>query len=318
MTRLWIFAAVALAALMAALHGGASAGGKQKEKDFKFEGKLTKDDPTDKRRGGPCNVHTIAMKAGKTYTIDMVSTEMDSYLFLDDSKDNQLAEDDDSGGNLNAQIVFTCTKDGDYKVVCTVFAAEMAGKYVLTVKSSADTTPLATPHQGLIGKAAPDFKADFAVNSEARKLSDFKGSVVLLSFWEARSLACAATFDRLRDWYKDHKNAGLEIVGVTYYNSEIGKALAFEKETGKVKSAETGDKKSDQGVFKELAAHHKLDYPMLALPKAEALRVFDAYAVNGLPQFVLIDREGVVRTVFVGEKNLSGMEGVMKKALETK
>jgi peroxiredoxin len=321
MTRFWAFALLAAVPFSIALTlGDAQAGGKQKDpNNIRIEGTLTKDDPIDKRRGGASQVHTVKMKAGKTYTIDMVSTAVDSYLFLDDSKGTQLAEDDDSGGNQNAQILFNCTKDGDYKVVCTVYQADMVGKYVLTVKTSANsTTPLATPHQALIGKGAPDFKGDFAINGEPGKLSDLKGKVVLVAFWEARNLACAETFSQLRDWNKELKDEGLAIVGITYYNSEIGQRIGFDKESGKVITVETADKKSDQATFKVFAAHHKLDYLLMALTKTEALRTFDAYAVNGLPQFVLVDREGVVRAVLVGEKNVSSLAKEIKKALETK
>src|SRR5438105_2950700 len=107
MVRYW---AVALLALVPAAAGVTRAGGKA-EKDFKTAGKLTKDDPKDKKRDAVCQIHTVRMKKGGVYTIDMVSTQFDSYLRLEDAKGRELAEDDDSGGNLNAQIVFTCPKD---------------------------------------------------------------------------------------------------------------------------------------------------------------------------------------------------------------
>jgi peroxiredoxin len=291
---------------------------KDKEGNIRIEGTLTKDDPIDKRRGGASQTHNVKMKAGKTYTIDMMSTAVDSYLFLDDAKGKQLAEDDDSGGMQNAQIIFNCTKDGDYKVVCTVYDANMTGKYVLTVKTASNTTPLATPHQSLIGKEAPNFTGDFAINGDTKKLADLKGKVVVVAFWEARSTQCAETFAQLRDWYKAHQVDGLEIVGLTYYNSEIGQRIGFDKETGKVTTPDTADKKSDQETLTALAEHHKLNYLILALTKAEALKTFDAYAVNGLPQFVVVDRQGIVRSVHVGEKNVSALEKEITKALEAK
>jgi peroxiredoxin len=315
MTRFCVFAILVAIPMTLALRDVQA----QKDKDnIRIEGTLTKDDPVDKRRGGASQTHMVKMKAGKTYTIDMVSQQVDSYLFLDDAKGKQLAEDDDSGGMQNAQIVFNCTKDGDYKVVCTVFDANMTGKYVLTVKTASNTTPLATPHQSLIGKEAPNFKGDFVINGDTKTLSDLKGKVVVVAFWEARSPQCAETFSHLRDWYKAHQADGLEIVGVTYYNSEIGQRIGFDKETGKVTTPDTADKKSDQETLTALAAHHKLNYLLVALPKSEALKTFDAYAVNGLPQFVLVDRQGIVRNVLVGEKNVSALEKEINKALETK
>ena len=36
----------------------------------------------------------------------------------------------------------------------------------------------------MLGKEAPNFTGDFAVNGEPVKLFDLKGKVVLLTFWE--------------------------------------------------------------------------------------------------------------------------------------
>ena len=100
----WLIAVLAFA-LMAA--GLTQAGGeKDKDKDLRVQAKFSKDDPKDAQRGGPSQTHPFQMKAGKFYTIDMVSTELDSYLRLMDAKGNQLAEDDDGGGSLNARILF--------------------------------------------------------------------------------------------------------------------------------------------------------------------------------------------------------------------
>src|SRR5262249_25886133 len=108
MVRYWT---IALVVLLAAGAGVAQAGGK--EKDIVIQDKLTKDDKKDTKRQFACKIHVVPMKAGSVYTIDMVSNEFDAYLRLEDSSGKELAEDDDSGGNLNARIIFNCTKDGN-------------------------------------------------------------------------------------------------------------------------------------------------------------------------------------------------------------
>src|ERR1700733_11860303 len=159
MTRFCAAAFLILAALSAgSIQAG---GGKEKEKDFQAKGKLTANDPTDPMRGGPMQIHVVAMKAGKAYQIDMVSTELDSYLRLLDPKGNQLAEDDDSGGNLNARIIFNCNQTGDYKIVCTTVGASNGGNYVLTVKATGNYQAPSTAHTQMIGHRAPDFKGDY-------------------------------------------------------------------------------------------------------------------------------------------------------------
>jgi peroxiredoxin len=304
--------------LPASLAAGQAGGGKE-EIVTKVQGKLSPSDPKDKKTNSASQTHNINMKAGYLYTIDMVSNEFDSFLRLEDSKGKQLDEDDDSGGNLNARMIFNCSIDGDYKVICTALGAEGGGNYSLTVKKAVSTVKTTTAHDLLIGKAAPDFKGDFALNGKPVRLSALKGKVVLLQFWDARSDACIATIARMSKWSKEFKSAGLEIVGITFYASETGLNLAFDKDAGRLARAESADKKSEQAALKEFAAYHKLDHLLMTLPRDEALRVFDAYAVNGVPQAVLIDRKGIIRAIrFDDEKSSNEVESEIKNLLADK
>src|SRR5205814_1343809 len=67
-----------------------------------------------------------------TWEINLKSTDFDAYLRLEDSAGKQLAEDDDSGGNLDSKIVFKAPKDDTYKIIATTFAPA-TGNYTLTV-----------------------------------------------------------------------------------------------------------------------------------------------------------------------------------------
>lgn len=289
------------------------------DKDFRFQGKLTKDDPRDQRRGGPSAAHTVKLKAGKTYTIDMVSSDFDSYLFLEDAKGAQLAEDDDSGGMLNARIMFTPTRDGDYRVVTTTFGVGMGGAYTLTVKASGTASLPSTAHSLMVGKPAPDFSADHAINGKPAKLADMKDKIVLLYFWEVRSSSSAALLPKMAELEKSYKAKGLEIVGITFYPSDISQALAFDAEAGAVKTVKKADRQSDRAMMDEFAKYHKVTHPLMTLPKDDALKTFDAYAVNGLPQVVIIDRKGIVRAIDVaGEKGGATIDAHIKKLLEDK
>ena len=314
MVRYWFLAVLALAVASA---GVAPAGGK--DKDLTFKGTLTKDDPKDAQRGGPMKTYTVKLTAGNVYTIDLVSSEFDAYLRLLDAKDNQLDEDDDSGGDLNSRIIFNCTKTAEYKVVCTTFSADLSGNFVMTVKSSVNNLKYTTSHEALVGKPATDFQAEFVQNSKATRLSDLKGKVVVLHFWTVSSDPCLALLPRFREWHKKYKADGLEMVGVSYFPSEIGQRYGFDKETGKTTRVENADKQSDVALFKEFAAHHKLEFPLFTLAKQPALTAFDAYSVNGVPQVVVIDRKGVIQAVRIGdERNIAPLEADIKKLLAQK
>jgi serine/threonine protein kinase len=81
-------------------------------------------------------VYQLKLEAGKTYVIDMVSPDQkapDPYLVLTDAASKRLAEDDDSGGGLNARITFRADQAGVYRVRATSFNAGV-GPFKLTVR----------------------------------------------------------------------------------------------------------------------------------------------------------------------------------------
>ena len=79
-------------------------------------------------------VYSVELKAGQTYTIDLSSNDMDSYLYLFDSKSALLAQDDDSGGDLNSRITFRAEKDGVYHIIATSLSGTETGEFTLRVK----------------------------------------------------------------------------------------------------------------------------------------------------------------------------------------
>src|SRR5206468_3016980 len=84
-------------------------------------------------RNGPCKIHRINFSKGKVYQIDMTSTDFDAYLRIEDAAGRHLAADDDSGGQLNARIIFKAPEDGTYRIIATAFIINGAGNYRLTV-----------------------------------------------------------------------------------------------------------------------------------------------------------------------------------------
>jgi hypothetical protein len=114
-----------------ALLGGGLRGAAE---DAKKDGEILKAE----RELTPFHLYTVKFEAGKTYTIDMIalSDRFDPFLRLEDDQGKRLAEDDDSGGGLNARIVFPCAESGTYHVVARALAGSPAGKYRLTVREA--------------------------------------------------------------------------------------------------------------------------------------------------------------------------------------
>jgi len=92
---------------------------------------------------GPKNVfykpYKVQLKAGKLVVIDMVRSDktMDPYLFLEGPDGKIVMQDDDSGGDRNARILYMPQKDGEYRVIATTLDRTTGG-YSITVRSVKD------------------------------------------------------------------------------------------------------------------------------------------------------------------------------------
>lgn len=103
---------------------------------FQVDHELRSTDPRDRIRPDSFSRdYRVELKAGVSYTIDLTSQDFDTYLRLEDPNGAPLAEDDDSGGNLNARLVFTPPQTGTYRLVATSFR-QAAGRFRLTVRAN--------------------------------------------------------------------------------------------------------------------------------------------------------------------------------------
>jgi hypothetical protein len=142
---------VVLLALPAALAQGEA----KKKKDVKkkegwlqVEDQLTADLPIYRGQQGKFfKAHPYRMTAGTTYTIDLMRREggggglHDPYLFLEDPTGAVVAQDDDSGGNLNARIVYRAPLMGTYKIIATDLAPNRTGQYTLMARPGGRVGP---------------------------------------------------------------------------------------------------------------------------------------------------------------------------------
>jgi hypothetical protein len=97
-------------------------------------GNLSPLDPFDRVRQ-QCHhkAHSIKLAAGKTYVIDLLS-QYDNYLRLETAAGQQVAQDDDSGEGLNAQLTYIPVQSGEYRIIVTTCFPGSTGGYTLTVR----------------------------------------------------------------------------------------------------------------------------------------------------------------------------------------
>jgi len=92
-------------------------------------------------------VWTFSGSAGQAVQIDMVSTELDSYLILQDQMGNELQRNDDGGGGLNSRINITLPYTGAYRIMAMSFRTSgvMFGTYTLSLQGVMAVQPQVTP-----------------------------------------------------------------------------------------------------------------------------------------------------------------------------
>jgi hypothetical protein len=81
--------------------------------------------------------YKVNLAAGKLYVIDLVKggQGLDPYLFLEGANGKVVAQDDDSGGDLNARIIYSPTQDGVFRIIATTLVPA-TGNYTLTVRQT--------------------------------------------------------------------------------------------------------------------------------------------------------------------------------------
>jgi serine protease Do len=86
------------------------------------------------------HIYTFEGKAGQQVTIEMSSNQVDSYLILLTQDGEELAQDDDGGGDKNAKIVVTLPTDGSYLLLVNSYESGEAGAYRLRLKATASSS----------------------------------------------------------------------------------------------------------------------------------------------------------------------------------
>lgn len=161
----------------------------------------------------------------------------------------------------------------------------------------------------LVGTDAVKLDVNAWVNGKPLTEKDLKDKVVLLDFWAVWCGPCIATFPHLREW--DKKYDDLVIIGVTKYYDFI-----WDEKAERAKREEEVSDEAEQDMLVQFAKFHKLTHPFAV--QGEETPISKHYQVSGIPQVVLIDRQGKVRMIRIGagEDGAKAVENMIEKLIE--
>ncbi|MDO5410924.1 MAG: TlpA disulfide reductase family protein [Lachnospiraceae bacterium] len=147
---------------------------------------------------------------------------------------------------------------------------------------NADTPEIAAKQ----GAQAPDIDLTY-IDGTTAKLSDYRGKVVLLNLWATWCKPCVG-----------------ELPAFTRLQEEFGEKL-------QIVALNCGD--SEQTV-KEFAKENGYTFAMALDEKLEVM--MGAYQTSGIPYTVIIDENGIIRTISEGAGDAETMFQHYKKAIE--
>jgi thiol-disulfide isomerase/thioredoxin len=144
-------------------------------------------------------------------------------------------------------------------------------------------------------RPAPDFGAGGVWLDEGapapHHISDYRGRVVLIDFWEYTCINCIRDFGVVKRWYGKYHQYGFDVIGVHYGEFDIG---------------------FDVNNVRAAAQRFRLPWPVVADQNGTTWK---AYAADGWPDRYLVDQQGSIVMKVFGEGNNREMETKLRELL---
>jgi thiol-disulfide isomerase/thioredoxin len=138
---------------------------------------------------------------------------------------------------------------------------------------------------------APDLATGNWINSEPLKLTDLRGRVVLIEFWTFGCYNCRNTLPFVKTWYDRYQDKGLTVIGVH--------------------SPEFDDERKVENLRREVASLG-IRYPVVT---DNDYQTWNAYNVEAWPTMFMLDKQGRIRWMHVGEGDYDEAERLIQKLL---
>jgi thiol-disulfide isomerase/thioredoxin len=138
---------------------------------------------------------------------------------------------------------------------------------------------------------APELATGDWINSEPLKLNDLRGRVVLIEFWTFGCYNCRNTLPFVKSWDERYREKGFTIIGVH--------------------SPEFDDERKVENLRRAVSSLG-IRYPVVT---DNDYRTWNAYKVEAWPTVFLLDKQGRIRWMHVGEGDYDEAERLIQKLL---
>ena len=142
-----------------------------------------------------------------------------------------------------------------------------------------------------VGMTAPDIASQTWLNSGPIRLSDLKGKVVMVEFWTFGCYNCRNVEPHIKAWHQKYAERGFVVIGV--HSPEF----SYEHDVEKVTS---------------YLNEHDIRFPV---PIDNDFSIWDRYGNRYWPAMYLIDKQGVIRYVRIGEGGYQETERLIQSLL---
>jgi thiol-disulfide isomerase/thioredoxin len=128
-----------------------------------------------------------------------------------------------------------------------------------------------------IGRSAPEIASATWINSPPRTLAALRGQVVLVEFWTYGCHNCRNVEPYVKQWHERYAGRGLTVIGV--HSPEF-------------------DHERDLANVRRYVANHDIRY---AVAIDNDFAIWNRYRNRYWPTMYLVDKQGVLRYVRIGE-----------------
>lgn len=142
-----------------------------------------------------------------------------------------------------------------------------------------------------VGMKAPDITNETWLNSAPLYLGDLKGKVVMVEFWTFGCYNCRNVEPYVKQWHQKYAGQGFVVIGV--HSPEF----SHEREVENVK---------------RYLREHDIRFPV---PIDNDFSTWNRYGNRYWPAMYLIDKQGVIRHVRIGEGGYQDTEQLIRNLL---